>query len=164
MQYMRAHGNTPGPTHRPYSTGALSGAIAAIPYVAILSVTGTLARSATGLGLSSWYIGAGAAAVMPLAGVLYAAIFRRAANDRAGGWLFGMSYGFLLWLLGPVTVWQLVTPEPFITGMAAIGSFGGHVAFGLVLGTLFPHVHNVIQQRLGHMPALPEKGNPDKNE
>ncbi len=35
-----------------------------------------------------------------LAGVLYGQMFQRAANDRHGGWLFGLAYGFLIWRPG----------------------------------------------------------------
>jgi len=31
LQYMRAHGNTPAPTQRPYLNGAISGLFAAVP-------------------------------------------------------------------------------------------------------------------------------------
>jgi hypothetical protein len=152
MQYLSAHGNTPGPTQRPYLTGAISGAVAAVPYVSILAFSGTLSRSAANFQAREGMISMIAAATMVPAGVIYAAIFKRAANDRRGGWLFGMSYGFLLWLVGPVTLWQLVTPRPFITGLAAIGLFGAQVTYGLVLGLIFPWIHAPLQQDLSEPP------------
>ena len=89
---------------------------------------------------------------MTLAGMLYAAIFKRAANDCEGGWLFGISYGFLLWMLAPITLWQLVTPHPVVVGGAAMGLFGAQVFYGLVLGLIFPRIHQLVQIRLSDVP------------
>lgn len=87
---------------------------------------------------------------MVLAGILYAAIFKRAANDRRGGWLFGASYGFVLWIIAPITLWQLITPRPFVVGTAAMGLFGAHVVFGVVLGLVFPWIHIFVQTKMNH--------------
>src|SRR4051812_22662635 len=108
MQYMRAHGNTAGPTQRPTATGALSGLIAFVPYEAILRLSGARASIANGFEISEWASSTFNLAVMIIAGVIYGAIFKRAANDRRGGWIFGASYGFLLWTIAPITIWQLV--------------------------------------------------------
>jgi hypothetical protein len=150
LQYMRAHGNTAGPTQRPLLTGAISGLIAFVPYELILNYSGAREAIARGIGLNGWVsIGAGAL-VMIFAGVLYAAVFKRAANDARGGWLFGASYGFLLWIIAPITLWQLVTARPFIVGQAAMGLFGAHVIFGIVLGFVFPWVHLFVQTKMNH--------------
>lgn len=145
---MRAHGNTPGPTQRPYLNGAISGLLAAVPAFIVLyfsnaldSIERTLSTGMT----AALIVYAG---LMILAGVAYAAIFKRAANDHQGGWLFGISYGFLLWVLGPVTIWQTISSRPVATGHAATGLFAAQVLFGLVLGLLFPAVHSFLQARL----------------
>jgi hypothetical protein len=85
---------------------------------------------------------------MILAGVLYAAVFKRAANDFHGGWLFGASFGFLLWMVTPVALWQLFTGQPIVVGGAAMGLFGAHVLYGIALGLIFPWIHTLIQSRL----------------
>ena len=148
LQYMRAHGNTPGPTQRPYLTGAISGVLAQIPALLILYYSGALESLATGTGTSQWLASVLSTGIMAVAGILYAAIFKRAANDFSGGWLFGISYGFLLWLLSPLTLWQLITSQPIAVGGAAMGLFGTHVVFGLALGFIFPRVHCRVQLRL----------------
>jgi len=148
LQYMRAHGNTPGPTQRPYLNGAISGLLAAFPAFIVLHFSGAMdsIEKTLSIGmLGSLVVYAG---LMILAGVAYAAIFKRAANDHQGGWLFGISYGFLLWVLGPVTIWQTISNRPVATGHAAMGLFGAQVLFGLVLGLLFPAVHSFLQARL----------------
>jgi hypothetical protein len=149
MQYMRAHGNTPGPTQRPHLTGAIGGFIAAFPSGALLYWSGALAGAAASAGVGLWAAAVSDAIFAVLAGMLYAAIFKRAANDREGGWLFGISYGFLLWTLLPLTLWQSMTANPTITGRAAMGLFAGQVFYGLVLGFVYPWVHGLVQSRLG---------------
>jgi len=152
MQYMRAHGNTPGPTQRPFLTGAISGFLAGIPSGALLYWSGALAAIAEKFNARFLVILVIEAVLMILAGMLYAAIFKRAANDREGGWLFGAGYGFLLWTFAPVTIWQTVTATAVAVGRAAMGLFAAHVLYGLLLGLLFPRVHALVQRRLSEAP------------
>ena len=147
-QYMRAHGNTAGPTQRPLVTGALSGLIAFGPYEAILRLSGARASIADHLDINIWISSAINLGVMIIAGVIYGAVFKRAANDRSGGWIFGASYGFLLWMIAPISIWQILTSRALAVGTAAIGLFGAHVVYGLVLGFVFPWIHSLIQARL----------------
>ena len=147
LQYMRAHGNTPGPTHRPYLTGAISGVFAGAIAIILKYWSGALAAEAFGFGY-----GLPLAFVVDLmffafAGVVYAAVFRRAANDHKGGWLFGSSYGFLIWMLGPVAIWQFATRTPLATGRAAIGLFCAQILYGAILGGLFPYIHQTVQAK-----------------
>src|SRR5688572_12049102 len=148
MQYMRAHGNTPGPTQRPMLTGLVSGALAAGVYIVVLYFSGALESSARSFGVNIWSTVGFAVILAVLAGMIYAVIFKRAANDTRGGWLFGISFGFLLWMLGPVTLWQTLTSRPVATGTAAMGIFGAHLVYGLVLGLVFPRIHFMFQARL----------------
>lgn len=145
---MRAHGNTPGPTHRPYLTGSICGLLAQVPAFLILYFSGAFESLSQGIAIVPWATSAISTVLMVVAGILYAAIFKRAANDFTGGWLFGMSYGFLLWMISPLMLWQLFTSRPVAVGTAAMGMFGTHVVFGLTLGFLFPRVHSRIQKRL----------------
>jgi hypothetical protein len=62
--------------------------------------------------------------------------------------MFGASFGFLLWMIAPVSLWQLITARPMAVGAAAMGLFGAHVLFGLALGAVFPWIHWLIQSRL----------------
>lgn len=151
MQYMRAHGNTPGPTQRPATAGAVSGLVAGLPAAVVLSTSGALNNVAQALKIEAWLALLFYLIAMILVGGLYGKTFRRAANDRRGGWLFGISYGFLVWLLGPVTALQLIKGEPLAIGVAAIGLFGTHLTFGLALGLLFPWIHKLLQRELGDL-------------
>ena len=151
MQYMRAHGNTPSPTQKPVTTAVISGLIAGIPYFAILYYTDALRSVATGFHTSRWIVAITAVGLSLLGAISYAWIFKRAANDTCGGWLFGMSFGFLLWMLGPVTLWQTITGQPVAIGTPAIGMFGAYVLYGLVLGLVFPWIHFLIRGRLSRV-------------
>lgn len=152
MQYMRAHGNTPGPTQRPLLTGAVGGLLAEIPSGALLYWSGAFVGVADRAGVGLLTIHVAHAVLMVLSGMLYAAVFKRAANDRKGGWLFGAAFGFLLWMFAPVTIWQLIAPRSLAVGLAAMGLFAAHVLYGLVLGFLYPRIHTLVQTRLTKTP------------
>jgi hypothetical protein len=92
------------------------------------------------------------AALMLMGGMVYAKLFGRAANDRRGGWLFGMSFGFLIWMIGPASFLQLWTAEPMARGVAAMGLFGAHVVHGLVLGMIYPLLSAAFAADLGARP------------
>lgn len=83
-----------------------------------------------------------------LAGVIYGALFRRAASDRDGGWLFGLAYGFLLWIAAPVAVMPLIRGAGLAAGVAGVGFLVSFLVWGLVLGGLFPFVHRPFRARL----------------
>jgi hypothetical protein len=92
--------------------------------------------------------GSAFAAVVILGGALYGRIFMRAANDRRGGWLFGIGFGFLLWMLGPSTLVYWLRQAPLVTGRASQALFASYLVFGVVLGIAYPFVHTLIQRRL----------------
>jgi hypothetical protein len=148
IQYMRAHGNAAGPTHRPLLTGLLSGIAAAAPAIALRLWSGALGSEGAALGLGVWLASAGNLVIFALSGLLYAYVFQRAANELCSGWLLGISFGFLLWVIGPVTVWDWTTGEPLATGTAAIGLFASYIVFGLALGAIYPMVNRLTQAKL----------------
>jgi hypothetical protein len=148
LQYMRAHGNSPGPTHRPKLVGAISGLIGSVAGAATRHWTGALASESAAAGVRPFTALVFVVLISVAMGVLYAAIFQRAANDFRGGWLFGSCLGFLIWMVGPVTVWQLSTGRPLAVGIPALGVFAAYVAYGLVLGAVYPFVNKLLQRQL----------------
>jgi Na+/proline symporter len=78
---------------------------------------------------------------MLLGGILYGALFQRAANDPRGGWLFGLAFGFVLWMLGPVPLLQWLPDEPILRGYPAAGLLLAQLLWGLALGVVFPPIH-----------------------
>src|SRR5215207_2004841 len=149
MQYMRAHGNTPGPTQRPISAGVISAVFATVPAVLVLWISGALDSLSDALRIKFQLVLVLYLVSMTVIGGLYGRVFSRAANDRRAGWLFGISYGFLIWMLGPVTALQLILHQPVATGTAALGLLGAHLIFGIALGLLFPSIHKLLERKFG---------------
>jgi hypothetical protein len=147
---VRAHGYLPGPTQRPVTAGLLAGALGAgvaLPLLWWSAALQSLSDKAGGQAL--WLVIATYLTLMAGAGALYGRIFMRAANDQRGGWLFGISYGFLLWMLGPVTLMQWILLRPLLVGGASQGLFASHLLYGVSLGLIFPGIHHLIQRRFG---------------
>ena len=148
LQYMRAHGNSPGPTQRPKLVGTVSGLIGSIPGVAILYWSGALGSVGVAIGTNESVTLALIVWASILKGILYAAVFQRAANDFRGGWLFGSSFGFLIWMVGPVTIWQVSTGRALAAGRPAMGLFIAYISYGLVLGAVYPIINRSLQKQL----------------
>ena len=148
--FMRAHGYLPGPTQRPVVAGFLSGILALAPSLVVAWNTGALAAGANAMGMHPALAAIIVAILAALAGGLYGRTFMRAANDRRGGWLFGIGFGFLLWMLGPSTVVYWVKQAPLVTGWASQALFASHLLYGLILGLAFPFVHTIIQRGSRH--------------
>lgn len=147
--FIRAHGADPGPTQRPLLAGGLTGLAAIAPagaaFVAFGSFTVVaddvmrLPRPLTAILL---------AAAFTLAGVLYGAFFRRAANDAHAGWLLGLAYGFLLWVAAPIVVLPLIRGPAMAAGVAASGFLVTFLLWGLIVGVLFPYIHQPLHADL----------------
>jgi len=157
IQYMRAHGNAPGPTQRPILAGAVTGLAAEIPALLMLWRSGALMSATQTLSLRISVSLVLHSLAMIVAGAIYGRVFSRAANDPRGGWLFGISYGFLIWMVGPVSLLQWTLGRPLALGVAAMGILGAHLIYGLSLGLLFPWIHRLLQCELKQ---LKEPGGP----
>jgi hypothetical protein len=151
IQYMRAHGNTPGPTQRPMLAGAATGFLAGIPAALMLWWSSALISATQFLAIRMWMTLALHSFATIVAGVIYGRVFSRAANDPRGGWLFGISYGFLLWTVGPATILQWWFGRPLALGVAAIGILAAYLIYGSLLGLLFPLIHHLLQSELRHL-------------
>jgi hypothetical protein len=145
--FMRAHGYLPGPTQRPVLAGVVTGAAASVVALSLAWYLGALAAVAKNTGVRPAIAASVFTSITLFGGALYGRIFMRAANDREGGWLFGIGFGFLLWMLGPGTVAYWLWHAPLVTGRASQAFFASHLVFGLFLGVAFPHVHTLIERR-----------------
>jgi hypothetical protein len=153
-----AHGYDPGPTQRPLLAGALAALLATVPAVAVLILFGSLPVEAEILGLSPVATLLAGEVVMAIAGAAYARLFGRAANDKNGGWLFGMAFGFLLWSAGAVMILPLLGGGRAPAGEAAMGVFLSLVLWGGALGLLLPYVHKPLGDDLEKMSGREESG------
>lgn len=148
MNYMMAHGYVPGPTQRPALAGLLAGLLTAIPTVVLLHATDALPELAAALHTTVLIAAVLYFAILVVAGPVYSRIFQRAANDFRGGWIFGGSFGFVMWLVGPVTVLQWILHRSIVTGRPGAGLLAANLFYGFALGLIYPWIHNTVQHRL----------------
>jgi hypothetical protein len=146
--FLKAHGYDPGPLQRPVLAGAATGLAASLPACAILAATGSLAVEAKLLGMTMPATIATGTAAMMLAGAAYGKLFRRSANDRRGGWLIGMAFGFLIWSGGAMMVFGITSGGFVPGGLAAIGILLALLAWGTALGASFPTIHASLNIRM----------------
>lgn len=78
------------------------------------------------------------AAIAVMVGVSYGVLFRRQAFDSAAAVGWGVSYGFVWWVLGPLTLAPIILGGAptwdVLAATAAYPSLIGHLAFGAGLG------------------------------
>jgi len=147
--FIRAHGADPGPTQRPLLAGGLTGLAAILPAGAVFVAFGSFTVVARDvMRLPESLTAALLAGAFVFAGVLYGAIFRRAANDAHAGWLLGLAYGFLLWVAAPIVVLPLIRGPAMAAGVAATGFLVTFLLWGLILGVLFPWIHRPLHADL----------------
>ena len=146
--FLTAHGYDPGPTQRPLLAGAITGVLASIPAIGMLYGFGSLGVEARILGLSELVTMGAGWPLRAIAGAIYGRLFGRAANDKHGGWLFGMAFGFALWAAGAVMILPLVSGGLVPAGKAAIGVFLSLVTWGAALGVAYPFVHQPLHERI----------------
>ncbi len=148
LRMLQAHGLDAGPTQRPLLAGAIAGLIATTPALAVLTGFQALDAPARAIGTSALAAALAYAGLMLLGGILYGWLFQRAANDMQGGWLFGMAYGFVIWMLGPIPLLQWVPDQPILRGYPAAGLLLAQLLWGLATGVVFPLVHHQLHVRL----------------
>jgi hypothetical protein len=147
MMYVK--GNEPTPDQRPYLAGFLAACIATLAAGWLLFLSGAIRSQAAALGIPRDLMIAVQAVIWLGGGVLFGRVFSRAAADPRGGWLFGISCGYLFWMLGPATTMMWIAAAPVAKGPAAIGLLAAYLLYGLVLGTAFPFTSSLFKPRLG---------------
>ncbi|HEY8612005.1 MAG TPA: hypothetical protein VIL69_12015 [Roseomonas sp.] len=120
FRMLQAHGLDAGPTQRPLLAGGIASMAADVPLAMMLATFGTLDALALAIGASLTAASLAYFGMMLLSGMLYGGFFRRAANDPRGGWLYGLAFGFVLWMLGPVPLAQWIPVEPILAGRPAL--------------------------------------------
>lgn len=148
LEMLKAHGLDAGATQRPLTAGALSGLLADLLTLAVLHPFGSLDRLAAADQAPVVTVALLHVCAMTVAGAAYGLLFRRAANDPRGGWLFGMAYGYLLWQAVAVPLLQWLPQEALLQGPPALGLWVGQLLWGLLLGLGFRWVHRPLQSGL----------------
>ena len=147
MIYLK--GNQPTPDQRPYLAGFLAACIAVVLPALLLFQTGGMRAQGHALHLPFDSMIALQAAIWLGGGALFGRIFSRAAADPRAGWLFGFTYGYLLWMLGPATTMMWIAGGPVAKGPAAVGLLAAYILFGLIMGIAFPYTNDIFKPRLG---------------
>lgn len=159
MGFLRAHGVDPGPLQRPILAGLLSGLVASLPAGWVFVWFGSFRVVADQvMRLPTATTAVVLLAAFTASGALYGLTFRRAANDRRGGWLFGAAFGFLLWMVAPVVVLPVIGGSVMAAGTAATGFFICFLVWGATLGAVFPLVHRPLQGRMDRVRRPPAPG------
>ena len=117
--------------------GGLAGRLA---FGIIMQVTGIVLLVAALVGGSTASVGWGVhLAISVLFGLIYVALFRRWLGPAGVTIVLGLSYGWFWWVLGGLLIMPtwLGSPELVLTlNVTAWQSLGGHILYGLVLGTV----------------------------
>jgi hypothetical protein len=161
LSMLQAHGLDAGPTQRPLMAGAASGLVAAVPALAVMLWFRSLEAPISATGTPPFIAVATCCGFLLLGGLLYGRLFQRAASDLRGGWLFGLAFGFILWMLGPIPLLQWLPDEPILRGYPAAGLLLAQLLWGLSLGLTYPIIQRRLQVHLGELKSAGGRIGPD---
>jgi uncharacterized membrane protein YagU involved in acid resistance len=122
--------------------GALAGLAGGLVFTGVMVLVDALPTIARIAGMQGATAGLVVHLVIAqLIGVSYAVFFRRRSFDLASGIGWGVSYGFLWWVLGALTLLPILTgavPQWSAAGIAAdFPSLVGHLGYGAALGAVY---------------------------
>jgi uncharacterized membrane protein YagU involved in acid resistance len=127
---------------RAVGRGAVAGLVGGFLFTLVMVQIGFLPAVARLVGSDSEFVGLLVHLVIAeIVGVSYGVLFRRQAFDQSAAIGWGVSYGFLWWVLGPLTLAPVILGvAPAWTVEAAADAFPsliGHLAYGAGLGLTF---------------------------
>ncbi|MBA2720121.1 MAG: hypothetical protein H0U52_12925 [Chloroflexi bacterium] len=127
---------------RAVGRGAAAGIVGGVLFTLVMVRIGYLPTVAKLVGSDSELVGLGVhLLIAEIVGVSYGVLFRRQAFDQSAAIGWGVSYGFLWWVLGPLTLAPVILgTSPAWTVEAAASAFPsliGHLAYGAGLGLTF---------------------------
>jgi len=127
---------------RAVGRGAVAGLVGGLLFTFVMVQIGFFPTVARLVGSDSELIGLVVHLVIAgVIGVSYGVLFRRQAFDPAAAIGWGVSYGFVWWVLGPLTLAPVilgVAPAWTVeSAAAAFPSLIGHIAYGAGLGLTF---------------------------
>lgn len=122
--------------------GALAGVVGGLLFTVVMVLVNELPQVAGLVGAHTPAVGLVVHLVIAvLIGVSYAVLFRRRSFDLASGIGWGVSYGFLWWVLGNLTLLPVLLGGAPQWSAAAIAvgfpSLVGHLAYGAGLGAVY---------------------------
>ncbi len=127
---------------RAVGRGAAAGLVGGLLFTLVMAQIGFLPTVARLVGSDSEFVGLVVHVIIAkIVGVSYGVLFRRQAFDHSAAIGWGVSYGFLWWVLGPLTLAPVIlgaTPAWTVeAAAAAFPSLIGHLAYGAGLGLTF---------------------------
>ncbi|MBI3975574.1 MAG: hypothetical protein HY334_04200 [Armatimonadetes bacterium] len=126
---------------RALGRGALAGLIGGALFALVIVQIGGLAAMRGVVGSSSIWGLIAQVVVAQAIGISYGFLFRRQSYDVGSGLGWGISYGFLWWVLGPLTLTPLFlgsAPRWRVEAAAELFPYLiGHLAYGAALGVIF---------------------------
>ena len=127
---------------RAVGRGAAAGLVGGALFTLVMVQIGYLPTVARLVGSDSEFVGFLVHLVIAeIVGVSYGVLFRRQAFDQSAAIGWGVSYGFMWWILGPLTLAPVIlgaTPAWTVeAAAAAFPSLIGHLAYGAGLGFTF---------------------------
>ncbi len=122
--------------------GALAGLAGGLVFTVVIVLVDALPMVARLVGMRTPAAGLVVHLVIAqIIGVTYALLFRRRSFDLGSGIGWGVSYGFLWWVLGGLTLLPILSgeaPQWTAAGVAAaFPSLVGHLAYGAALGVVY---------------------------
>lgn len=122
--------------------GAVAGLVGGLVFTLVMLKIGFLPSVARLVGSDSLVVGLMVHLVIAeIIGISFGLLFRRQAFDPASAIGWGVSYGFLWWILGPLTLAPVILGvDPAWTAADAAAAFPsliGHLAYGAALGFTF---------------------------
>ncbi len=127
---------------RAVGRGAAAGLVGGLLFTIVMVQISLLPTVASLVGSDSEFVGLLVHLVIAeIVGVSYGVLFRRQAFDQSAAIGWGVSYGFVWWVLGPLTLAPVILGgEPawsVETAAVAFPSLIGHLAYGAGLGLTF---------------------------
>ncbi|WP_328726713.1 hypothetical protein [Streptomyces sp. NBC_00259] len=129
--------------------GVIAGLAGGVIFTGVMVAVGFLPAVAALVGSGSAIVGLVIhLLISQVVGVTYAVLFRRRSFDPASGIGWGVSYGFLWWVLGNLTLLPvLLGATPRWSGAAlalAFPSLIGHLAYGAVVGLVYQRLEERV--------------------
>jgi uncharacterized membrane protein YagU involved in acid resistance len=127
---------------RALGTGALAGLVGGVVFGVVWGAVDVLPSVARLVGARGAVAGFVVHLVIAqIIGVSYALLFRRRSYDLASGIGWGVSYGFVWWVLGALTLLPVLLGRPPRWSAAEIAAafpgLVGHLAYGAALGAVY---------------------------
>jgi uncharacterized membrane protein YagU involved in acid resistance len=129
-------------TLRSLGWGVIASLVGGVLFSLVMASTGALSRLASLVDSTSPVLGFAIHLCLSIAiGLSYALLFQRESPSMGAGILWGMVYGLVWWVLGPLTLFPLLLSGSFswtpLAATAALPELIGHLLYGATTAMVF---------------------------